>query len=333
MLSYEEFKTNVIVWFDNFLKNNFGDAKLYEEKVVKNNCTLTGIACEINDECKDVRTTFYVEELYEKYQLTNDFRGLMERTGDNLVKAMKDRKVILEQTTNHRDVPANLYFTLVNTTQNKELLGEIPHRDFMNLSIVYRWLITLENGEKASAFVTNEVAEKLGMDEQRLYELANDNTEKVLGIEVMPIQEYVMERIIEDRLEGLPELFAQREVFDMSPYVVTNKYMHSGAINVIYPKVLKPIAEKFDSDLYLIPTSINEMMIASAEEEKLELFAKQLHEGNAQLNVLERLSNEIYMYDRNSQNIVQVTNFGDASLVDENDFSEIENDNMGMEMG
>ena len=36
MLSYEEFKTNVIVWFDNFLKNNFGDAKLYEEKVVKN---------------------------------------------------------------------------------------------------------------------------------------------------------------------------------------------------------------------------------------------------------------------------------------------------------
>lgn len=333
MLNFEDFKTQAIVWCDNFMKNKFGDAKLHEQKVTKHNCVLTGIACELNDEYGDICPTVYVEELYDKYQQTEDFRGTMQAACEKLIKAMDGRKTILEQTQQHEFILGNIYFSLINTEQNKELLEDIPHRDFMNLSIVYRWMIQFENGEKASAVISNEMMEKIGLDEESLYDLAYENTPKLLGTSVKQMKEFIIDMLEKRGLEDVAELFEQEKTFDNSFYVVSNEYMDKGAINVIFPENIKQIADKFDSNLYLIPISVDEMLVTSTKEDELEMFVELLHENNTRTKVFERLSNEIYLYDRNSQSIAQVTNFGDASLAVESEFTETENTNMGMEMG
>lgn len=35
----------------------------------------------------------------------------------------------------------NIIFQLINTEQNKKLLNDVPHREFLDLSIIYRMVI------------------------------------------------------------------------------------------------------------------------------------------------------------------------------------------------
>ena len=58
--------------------------------------------------------------------------------------------------------------SLVNTEQNREMLGYMPHREFEDLSIIYKYVIDTGNPVE-SVPVTVEMAERIGMGEEELF--------------------------------------------------------------------------------------------------------------------------------------------------------------------
>lgn len=38
----------------------------------------------------------------------------------------------------------NIVFQLVNTEQNREMLADVPHREYQDLSVIYRWVVKVE---------------------------------------------------------------------------------------------------------------------------------------------------------------------------------------------
>ena len=73
----------------------------------------------------------------------------------------------------------NIFFQVINTLQNEDMLRDMPHREFQDLSIIYRWVVKVdENGIQSSA-IRNNLAEQLGMNEEQLFKCAVENTSQI----------------------------------------------------------------------------------------------------------------------------------------------------------
>ena len=76
---------------------------------------------------------------------------------------MVDTKLFL----NYENIRKNIIFKLINTEKNKELLEELPHIEYMDMSIVFHCLIPHQEHEMASILVHNVQFETVGYDSKK----------------------------------------------------------------------------------------------------------------------------------------------------------------------
>lgn len=129
------------------------------------------------------------------------------------------------------DFKSRAILTLINTEKNQNMLSYVPHREYYEFSIVYRIIVHEDEEATTSGIVTNEMLEKAGYTEEELYKFAYENTRKDVNISKM---------------------------FGM--YVLTTKRGMYGAASILFPEMIKEIADHYGCDLYLIPSSTCEWM-------------------------------------------------------------------------
>lgn len=167
----------------------------------------------------------------------------------------------------------------------------------------------------------------MGLNEEELYQLAYENTRRLFPTSIKPIKEVIEELqggASDELVEALAEAEAQEEP---TFYVVTNQTRERGAVSILYTDELQKLAEKLECDLYLLPSSLHEMLAVPEKYVELDTLKDMVYEVNQMVvEVEDRLSNEVYKYDRNEQSIAQVTDTQHKMLVEEAD------ENMGMDM-
>ena len=89
------------------------------------------------------------------------------------------------------------------------------------------------------------------------------------------------------------------------PYVFTNENGVNGASVILYDHVLEDAAEKMDSDLILLPSSIHEWLTISANTTMgYDEISEMVHSVNSDvLEPEELLSDNIYIYSRENKEI------------------------------
>ena len=188
-----------------------------------------------------------------------------------------DKDKILENTTPQ----------LVNREKNKKMLESVPYKEVCNLAVVYRCVI--ETGEEGigSFVIGNDFMQKYGITVEELDEAANKNEEYI----IKTVTE-AMEEILGTPTEEMPEK-------DNDLWVLTNKRCVNGATVMAREDVLKGLAEKLNDDLYILPSSIHEVLAIKASFGKLEELRDMVREVNdTQVSEEERLSYEVYRYSR-----------------------------------
>lgn len=94
---------------------------------------------------------------------------------------------------------------------------------------------------------------------------------------------------------GFPEMFPPM-------YVITNKQNLYGAVCILYPDVLKDVAQKLDSDFYVLPSSVHETIAVPAENldinhaSSLKAMVREVNQS--ELTPEEVLSDNVYYYCR-----------------------------------
>lgn len=105
--------------------------------------------------------------------------------------------------------------------------------------------------------------------------------------------------IIEEEVEKLK---SDRE---LNMYVLTNSIRTNGATCISYPDILKDFADKHQSDVYIIPSSIHEVILLPEKDLEIDGFNQMIAEVNRkELDPTEVLSDHMYMYSRSEDKII-----------------------------
>ena len=201
-------------------------------------------------------------------------------------------------------------FTLVNTEKNKEVLKAVPSTPFLDLS--YTYYIQLQNGnfENGNVRIKNEYLDRWNITLEELHKQAVKNLMKFTEEEMEPMVDVVLKILFEGNNEFKEEgTKFIREVNSESEYsemhvLSTTSHIY-GAVYMFYSSKIKALADKLDSDLYILPSSIHELiLIPVLENEEVETLRKMVNQVNEEsVENIDYLSDNVYRFNRNTEEI------------------------------
>lgn len=298
MLDYEGFRKKAA---DDLIKYMGDDYKSYEVRMVPyekrgKQCDGLSICIPGDTNKRSVLPTVSLNDLYEEYLIEDDYEEQMRRVAQMMRNGIKTGKRLLPET-DYRKAKDKIIFQLVNTENNLQMLEDIPHRDFMDLSVIYRWGIDFSDTGVASVLISNDLAELMGLSEEELYTCAKENTIRLLAPMFKDIRDLIGDLIEDSDIPDMPR--GQRM------YVITNRYNFAGANAMLYEDVLHDISKEIGSDLLILPASVNELIILSASEDKdPEVLSQIVSEINSSdVDCRDRLSDSVYYYSTSTRRV------------------------------
>jgi hypothetical protein len=110
--------------------------------------------------------------------------------------------------------------------------------------------------------------------------------------------------LTQDELDEMPV------VEESGLYVITNKFFSEGASAVLDKDKVAELADKLGNNLMLIPSSINEFLAVAdngnIEAEKMAEMVEEINRNVVRLD--ERLSDNVFLFDRQTREYSQLTN-------------------------
>ena len=307
MMNYEIFKEVVAEKFMDYMPEQYQGMRLRVEPVNKVNKVLDGITLVGSGAGRNVSPTLYINHMYEHYLETENLQEVLQSAARRMDMAFKEMPEVGD--VNLEGAKDNIVFQVINTLQNEDMLRDMPHREFQDLSIIYRWVVKVdENGIQSSA-IRNNLAEQLGMNEEQLFKCAVENTRRIFPPTVKSMNDVIREMFISD---GMPSEVADMMIGEMPEdkmmWVISNDRGINGAGSMLYEDNLHKLAMKLETDLYIRPSSVHECIAVSTNVGDPYELAEMVSEINmGQVALEDRLSNQVYHYDKDARRLTLAT--------------------------
>lgn len=311
MMNYEMFKEEVKNEILGYMPQKFQYASVEIREFDKVNYTIDELVIQPQRGLENTRVItpcITLPQFYEMYKENKDFEECMIILSGMYIKAFSELPDI-NRDVNQNYVKENIIMMVVNTNQNMEQLEKRPHREVCDLSIVYRVMMGEHKQGVSSVQVTHDVAEQMGLNEQELYDLARSNMKRLLKPTVQGMTSVISEILSESEMGALDI------DKDESMFVISNTERMYGAVNMLFPENLAPLANTLGCDLYILPSSIHETIAVPESVADLNTLSEMVYEINmAQVEMGERLSNEIYHYNHLTKELTQATDVPNKDL-------------------
>lgn len=286
--------------------------------VCKNNGIVLDGLIVMSDEA-NISPTVYLNPYYEQFSMGRPMDEIIWEIFNLFKQAPQFGLLDLDQLTDFETVRESIAIKLINYEANRDLLASIPHRKFLDLAIVYYFVLRNEILGNATVLIRNEHAQLWQTNEAALYRIGMKNTLS-LGWEIRPmntiIRDYLCEELNE-YLKGRPEPVSVpptpdhvqqlaeeilNEIYnkdDDGPlYVLSNHQRFFGASCILYKDKLNEFAQLKNSDLYILPSSIHEVIIIpktmSPDYSSLCRMVKEIND--TEVDACDRLSDCVYRF-------------------------------------
>lgn len=263
--------------------------------VIKNNgCEMDGLV--IMEKGKDIAPTIYLDSFYELY--TN---------GENIKNIIRQIELIYEQNKNNVTFDVNILkhfdtikdkivYRVVNYRSNEKLLEQVPHKRILDLAVVFYCLLDNEYGRSATALIYNNNLKNWNVTIDDVYKAALKNTPDLLHSKISSMAALFEKCGV--NVDG--EEVDLKDYVPSDMYVLTNESKLNGAACILYENVLYDFAQKLGADLYILPSSVHEVILlpklSMFEKDELVNMVKEVNtEGVAADEVL---SDHVYEYNR-----------------------------------
>lgn len=207
----------------------------------------------VHEKENDDITAFEVNQLVE---CIKNGRFSAKKAAEKLVEAYKikeapeESKIILTR----EFVLENVTYKLINKQRNAKKLELVPHKDILDLAATYKVTYNAEDGRNIVIELNNKIIESVNVSLDELDVAARKNTNKH-GFTVMSMQ----------------HLGIANEGEEITMHVITNPERHEGAIAMLYKDCLAKVAEVYDDNVIILPSSIHEIIVMPETQVKTHL--------------------------------------------------------------
>ncbi len=298
MMSYELFKKLVVSRIKEYLPYVFAQHNINVDTMYKANEKHDCMTLyPLTDAEQVMSPCIYLDDWYKIFEKNQDIDTVLETMAMMIIQYYTtfDGAESFDLAAKKDSIVMNI----MNTERNRELLQNVPHRDVLDFSIVYRIIMEQSDSGYGTIMVTNSVAETLEMNEEELYSLAMENTKRLFPLKIMTMREVHLGEDATD--EEAWESIKDSKI----PFIVTNKAFLHGAAHLMYGEELKKIADQIDNNYYAVPSSVNEFFVipdghSKPEELKIKLSLDNSEPGGQR----DILSYNIYYYDRKTESLM-----------------------------
>lgn len=264
------------------------------QEVMKNNgVILQGLV--ILAGTQNLSPTIYLNGFLEAYEAGVPLVRIVERILEIYERDMPGDSVNMDFFREFARVRERICYRVINRERNRVLLEHIPHLDFLDLSICFFYAYEGPVIGAGSILIYNSHMEMWNSSTVELLCLAQENTMRIFPWE----------------LQNLGKLLAgytrQAESEEIPMQVLSNRQRVHGAACMIYPGVLSMAAQRAKENLYILPSSIHEvLLLPESEAGDVQSIKNMIREVNrTQVEPEEILSDNLYIY-RPSENRVEV---------------------------
>lgn len=192
----------------------------------------------------------------------------------------------------------NIIPEAISAELNRVMLSGIPHKELLDIAIIYRCMLDIGSENKGSFIVSNEVCKKWDVTFGELEAAAKRNVMFKYPYNVQTLDDMIREFKL-----TLP--CSQEEKPEM--YLITNKVYTYGAAVLDCSDVFDKLANKIRSNLLIIPSSIHEVLVVPESIKNDVYILRQMVKmvnSTSTLRPEEVLSNKIYRYDLDTRKLI-----------------------------
>ena len=225
-------------------------------------------------------------------------------TVDNVVKSIVDMYEEVAKTKddnpygivglieNKETILDNVLPFIMNRDKNNELFNQVPHRRYLDFIVVYK-IYSNVDGETATITITHDLADQMEMSESELYDAAIRNQKKKKPV----IQS--LGSLLGGMLGDIDD--------DTDPGLVllsNEDYMYGSSL-ILIPSIIEDIAKGIESDVYILPSSIHELLLLPAplmdDESEILDIVRDINKNVVQPDIF--LSDNIYKFSLETNDI------------------------------
>ena len=294
-MDIKEYSGNMKIAVENIL----GEGYIVEEICVSKNNGVRLDALVIRKDEINLSPTIYLKHYYENYMDGESIKEGALRLVKTYYEVVPETNFDIDFFTEYENIRKGLAFKLISAERNTDLLTDSPHVPFLDLEIVFYYSLDKNGMDGATILVRNKHMDLWGVSTEDLMRDSMKNTP-----DHMPGRCRDMQSVLTKLYPGHEDEL--NDINDMPlMYVVTNDKMVYGAATMLYPGLIKSLSEKIGSDLYIIPSSVHELIVvptgAIPDADYLRDMIYQVN--HSQLEPQDILSDSLYFYDGMTEKI------------------------------
>jgi hypothetical protein len=301
-MPYETFIQHVTSLLHEKLGSNFS---VTLNKVTKNN----GVEFDtlsIHHKSSNQSPLFYLDDYYSKYCNGTSLNELVNTIIDEFYSKKSYKTFNVSQLSNFNSIKSSIICKVINADMNASRLKDLPHYDFLDLSITFQYIIDISSNNIGTITVTNEMLSEWKISLKELYDIALQNTNCLLPVSIDSMSNIILRMLLAEENTDRSLSTDDSNLLRNDMYVVTNTLGVNGATSIIYPNIFREFCTQNNiSSIYILPSSIHELIILpniqSIDEKSLSNMVKEVN--TSQVMPDEVLSNNIYLYSTKSNEI------------------------------
>ncbi len=247
--------------------------------------------------------TVYLEEFYGEYKRGKTLEEIAEAVIGVYRNNDRFQEFHIEDFKDFKQMKSQLVLRAVNYEKNAEMLKNTPYVMFLDLAIVPYISFPVDESNWGSILVKNEHLELWGITGENVMKTAAENTPKLMPPQIRKMEDTIRQLLEAGGREEAKEYENLLEEIEESDnkvpmYVLTNPKNLYGATCMVYDGVIEMFAEEMGEDIYILPSSIHEVILLPVSKalSSAELKAMVQEINMTQIPIEEILSDCVYRF-------------------------------------
>ncbi|ROR28502.1 hypothetical protein EDD66_10484 [Mobilisporobacter senegalensis] len=269
------------------------------------------------DKKQKMTPNIYLETFYDEFlegramdDIVNEIIVIYNNADTNPIS-------IIDCINDFETIKSKIYFRVVNYKKNEINLQYIPSIPILDLALVFCILVKQDENGIGNITITNDIINKWNISITEVYKEAQINTPHLFPPTVKSMSEVMMsimkkeisQNDIDMETMEMMNLFVEdlnNQRNEETMYVASNTIGINGAAWLFYENELKEFRNKIGANLYILPSSIHEVILVPSNERlsKEDLLKMVKDVNSSQVPENEILSNNIYEYKNDIEGII-----------------------------